>query len=130
MKITVNGKVISFSAEIDDIFAIVDRLSPARFDVIILEDETTNSYVQVLSSKYNGIAEARIYDKCNYVHYRAKSVCKSNEKFIILQSACFRMRVKESNLFSTLILKKVLIDFLKTYKLSQRIVWDIVSDEF
>ncbi len=129
MKIVLNDTIVSASASIDDIYDVLDKLMYNN-EVICLENENTGNYLQLLCSKYSGIAEIRIYNNDSFSHFRAYSKLSSGEDVIKLKTSDFIMDVKSKHVLSTMILKRLMLDFLNHEMLSQRTNWMEITEQF
>ncbi len=129
MILILNDKILSSSATIDDIYNVLDKLM-YNYNVIVLENETTGNYIQLLCSKYSGIAEIRIYNDNGFVHLRAYSKINFKEELVKLKTPNFVMEVQNKYVLSMMILKRLMIDFLNQEEPSKRINWGIMTDEF
>lgn len=124
-----DNKIISRSPNSEEINNIIDRLAPNKYEPIILESETTGNYIQLLCSKENGIAESRIYSGESFEHYRAFKDSEESH-MVSIQATAFKMNVETKYLLDSVLLKKLMIDFLNTENLSNKIEWCNITDEF
>lgn len=129
MRLILNDTIYSANAIIDDIYNVLDKLM-YDYNVIVLENETSGDYIQLLCSKYSGIAEIRNYNDDEFIHLRAYSKINLKEDSVKLKTTAFVMEVKNKYVLSTLILKRLIIDFLNSGEPSKRIEWEIITDEF
>ena len=129
MRLILNDKIISENATIDNVYNVLDKLM-YNYNVIVLENEITGNYIQLLCSKYSGIAEIRIYNDKGSVHPRAYSKINFKEESVKLKTSNFVMEVQNRYVLSMIILKRLMIDFLNQEEPSKRMDWEIITDEF
>lgn len=129
MRLILNDKIFSENATIDNVYNVLDKLM-YNYNVIVLENEITGNYIQLLCSKYSGIVEIRIYNDKGFVHLRAYSKINFKEELVKLKTPNFVMEVQNKYVLSTIILKRLMIDFLNQEEPSKRIDWEIITDEF
>lgn len=130
MKLIVKEKDVP--ADLKTLARALDRMCAAEYDAVLLEDETTGSYVQALYSKKHGLAEARICSGKDFSHYRArlkktdKTPVKINTQGFVMNSFC-------ENLLDIDLIKKIFADFFENgslYSSDSKFEWTDVTEEF
>lgn len=126
MRLIHNGNVICLDTTAEDINSLFERIGKTVFEVIILEDGRTNSYVQTICNKYEGLVEARIYNNDGYCQWRQE--CKTGDENFdeykqYLNTGLFTMQVPRKQIANIATVKKIIKHFLLTETLDESYNW-------
>lgn len=114
MKLILNDKVLYATVNADDIYNVFDGMGRS-YNIVIIEDDASDSYMQAVCSMPDGVLEARIYKDNDYKHYRAE-ICSGeadfDEKKRLLDTPAFTVKVPQKQVISSCTVKKILIQFL------------------
>lgn len=126
MKLIFNGNVISGNADSEDICSLFEQLQSTEYQVIILEDETSGSYVQALCGRYEGLAEARIYKNGGYSHYRQECLTGNDDydnRSVQIKTKAFVMKALRKHLAAPATIKRIMLSFLENKDIASGYVW-------
>ena len=125
MKLILNDKVICTVVNAEDIYNAFDDMGRS-YNTVIIEDDASGSYIQVVCSMLDGVLEARIYQGNYYKHYRAE-ICSGeagfDEKIRLLDTPAFTIKVPQKQVINSCTIKKILIQFLTAKDICGNCKW-------
>ena len=126
MRLIHNGNIICIDTTADDINSLFERINNIAFEIIILEDDRTDSYVQSICNKYEGLIEARIYNNDGYCQWRQECLT-GDESFDEykqnLNTSLFTMQVPRKQIANIATVKKIIKHFLITRNIDESYNW-------
>ncbi len=125
MKLILNDRVLYNTVNTDDIYNAFNNMGRS-YNIVIIEDDASDSYMQAVCSMLDGVLEARIYKENDYKHYRAE-ICSGgldfDEKIRLLDTPAFKVKVPQKQIISSCTIKKILIRFLTEKNICGNCKW-------
>ncbi|MDE6592854.1 MAG: hypothetical protein K2K57_07320 [Oscillospiraceae bacterium] len=125
MKLILNNKILHTTVNADDIYNAFDGMGRS-YNIVIIEDDASDSYMQAVCSMLDGVLEARIYENNDYKHYRAE-ICSEeadfDKKIRMLDTPAFTIKVPQKQVINSCTIKKILIQFLTAKNICGNCKW-------
>lgn len=112
MKLLLNNKLIYPNVNCEELYDAFDGINERIYNIVILEDGDSDSYIQTVCNKFEGVLEARIYSGPAFRHYRCEISCgaaETDNRERRIPTALFTMTVRQKQVINVSTIKKIML---------------------
>lgn len=109
MNLILNNKLLYMNVGGEQLYYAFDSINEKSYNIVIVEDNNSDSYVQTVCNKFDGVVEARIYSGVAFKHYRGEFITGVDDfdnKKRKISTNLFTMTVEQKQIINVSTIKK------------------------